>query len=225
MHGEVRLVADVAKSFAELSAHELARSPQRPFRLGCSGGGSGVACTSALAARDDVDFSALSVYFADERCVAPDSPDLNANALRAAFGPRLAELAAFHPMSCETGPEDYEQLLSEVGPLDLLQLGMGPDGHTASLFPNSPALNASPQRLVVVNHDQSGKNRFERLTLTYGAIAQASLVVFAVIGEDKADALGRLARGEDLPAGRVEARRLIWLVDRRLAGVLDGALS
>jgi 6-phosphogluconolactonase len=101
-----------------------------------------------------------------------------------------------------------------TGPgIDLIHLGLGPDGHTASLFPNAPTLDADPGVLVLATEDPNGRNPHPRLTLTLPAINSARLAVFTVAGASKAEAVGRLSRGEDLPAARVHAGRTVWLVD------------
>jgi 6-phosphogluconolactonase/glucosamine-6-phosphate isomerase/deaminase len=98
-----------------------------------------------------------------------------------------------------------------------VHLGLGPDGHTASLFPGSAALSAPDDRLVVTNVDPVGNNRLTRLTLTYAAIDASSCSVFTVAGAEKHDAYSRVVDGDDLPAARVTGRRVIWLVDRGAA--------
>jgi 6-phosphogluconolactonase/glucosamine-6-phosphate isomerase/deaminase len=98
-----------------------------------------------------------------------------------------------------------------------VHLGLGPDGHTASLFPGSTGLDADPGRLVVMNDDPTGRNPHERMTLTFSGIARARLVLFTVVGADKQEAMQRIADGEDLPAARVRADRVVWLVDREAA--------
>ena len=213
MPGEIRIVGDVPEEFAAITAQELAASSSQPFVLGCSGGASGKACYEALARRDDVDFSRIAALLADERCVDPTSPDANAASIRRAFGEHADELSAFQPMSCDEGPEAYATLIRAYGRFDLLQLGLGPDGHTASLFTGSPALDAPQDQLVARNEDPSGRNLHPRLTLTYPGIALARVVIVTVLGADKALAMSRIAAGDDLPAARIEAPRLIWLVD------------
>jgi len=228
VNGEIRVVDDVASSFAEIVAVELAatladRGPDSaPFRVACSGGSSGARCFSALARRDDLDWSAIECFFVDERCVDKDAPESNERSIREALGRRVDALAGFHPMSCADGPDAYERELRRAGGLDLVQLGFGPDGHTASLFPGSEALDAPQDRYVVTNADPSGLNPFTRLTLTYSAIASARLVVVAVSGEEKRGALADVVSGTDLPAARVRAHRVIWLCDREAAGGLLG---
>jgi 6-phosphogluconolactonase len=224
MRGEIRIAADVAGQFAALTAELIDASTSSPFVLGCSGGASGKACYEALARRDDVAFSRIAALFVDERCVDPGSPDANAGSIRQAFGAHASELAAFHPMSCEDGPEAYAALLRGYGRIDLLQLGLGPDGHTASLFPNSSALDAPADELVATNVDPSGRNEHPRLTLTYPGIALAGVVVVTVIGADKVDAVSRVATGDDLPAARLDAPRLIWLIDAAAAAGLPAGL-
>lgn len=222
--GEVRVEEDVPGAFARLVVEEAAKTladPDRavtPFRLGCSGGASGEHCFARLAAHDELDWSRIECFLADERCVEPDDPASNQRALRSVLAKRLGSLAGFHPMSCAEGPEPYERVLRSAGSLDLLQLGFGPDGHTASLFPSSAALDAPSDRLVARNSDPSGRNPFERLTLTYAGIALARLVVLVVMGEEKREAFERAARGEPLPAARVRAGRVVWLVEPAAAG-------
>ena len=96
-----------------------------------------------------------------------------------------------------------------------MHLGLGPDGHTASLFPGSPALEER-ERLVVATGDDLHPH--PRLTLTFPAIAQSRLAVFTVAGEGKREALQRVKAGDDLPAARISAERVIWLVDEAANG-------
>jgi 6-phosphogluconolactonase len=141
--------------------------------------------------------------------------------LRAQDGPHL------HHVRGDLSPEDAAWLygcdvvraMGERPVFDLILLGMGPDGHTASLFPGSAALDADPGRLVVMNEDPKGNNPHRRMTLTYSGIARARLAVVTVAGESKREAFAAVRRGDpDLPATRIKADRLIWLVDRAAAG-------
>ncbi len=226
MIGDVHVVEDVAAAFAELAARELrATAPRRRFRLGCSGGASGVDCFARLAAEPGICWGSVECYFADERCVDPTSPDSNARAIAAALGRVRDELAGFHPMSCATGPAAYGAEVAAAGGFDLLQLGMGPDGHTASLFPGADGRDALPGTLVIANADPSGRNPHPRLSLTFEAIGRARLVVVAVMGADKSPALRRVAAGEDLPAAHISAERVVWLVDDQAAGGLTSKVA
>jgi 6-phosphogluconolactonase/glucosamine-6-phosphate isomerase/deaminase len=131
---------------------------------------------------------------------------------------RVGGVGSFRPMSCEEGPEAYERLIDPVDTFDVVHLGLGPDGHTASLFPRSSALEAPPGRLVVLSVDPNDLNAHERMTLTLEALARAQLVVFTVSGESKREAFAAVSSGADLPASRVRARQILWLVDREASG-------
>lgn len=214
MHGEVRLVDDVGVAFAQLVAHEA------PASIALSGGGTARHAYEVLArtpmpwAWDTVD-----VYFGDERWVPVDDPESNERlareALLDAVKPRAVHSMRGTAATPEAGADEYDALLRDHGPLGLVHLGLGPDGHTASLFPGSPAL-AVRDRLVVSTGDELHPH--PRLTVTYPALDQATLAVFTVAGADKQAAFARVQAGDDLPAARVAAARQIWLVDRAAAG-------
>jgi 6-phosphogluconolactonase/glucosamine-6-phosphate isomerase/deaminase len=123
-------------------------------------------------------------------------------------------------MRCAEGPDPYQLRLGDLGRIDLVHLGMGADGHTASLFPHSTALDADPGRLVAMNDDPLGNNPHQRMTLTFGGIARAALAIVTVTGEEKAPALAAIARGEDLPASRIASEQVMWLVDEAAASQL-----
>jgi 6-phosphogluconolactonase/glucosamine-6-phosphate isomerase/deaminase len=120
-------------------------------------------------------------------------------------------------MNCEDGPDAYQLRLGEIGKLDVIHLVLGSDGHTASLFPDSPALGADPGQLVAGNEDPSGRNPYRRLTLTFSGLARSRLVLFTVAGEQKRAVLQAVIDGADLPAARVTADEVIWLVDAEAA--------
>jgi 6-phosphogluconolactonase len=123
------------------------------------------------------------------------------------------------PAEAATAYQHEVEVLPDFG---LVHLGLGPDGHTASLFPRSPALECDdPGLQVVANRDPIGHNPYDRITLTFGGIARARLVVFTVAGASKHEALARIVAGEDVPAGRVTAPEVRWLVDDEAAGSLD----
>jgi len=211
VNGTVRLVGSVPEAFATLAAGAITAAP-RGCTLFLSGGGTAVECYEALAARRGVDWSAVDVFLGDERCVPPDDPDSNhrmvVGTLLDAVGPVRSDPAAA-----------YQALIAPLPDLGLVHLGLGPDGHTASLFPGSDALDdTDPSHLVVANRDPNGVNRHDRLTLTYAAISRARQVVFTVSGASKRDALARIAAGEDLPAARVAGPDVLWLVDAAALG-------
>jgi 6-phosphogluconolactonase len=208
--GELRVVEDVPTHFADLV---VTNAPQS---IALSGGELAQQCYEHLAARP-FDWSEIDVFFGDERFVPRDDPDSNEGMARRvlldAVHPR-----AIHPMyqpgTIEQAADAYDALIRERPPIEFLHLGIGPDGHTASLFPNSPVLDVR-DRCVVPSEDAGHPH--PRLTFTYPAIARSPLVVLTASGPDKHDALARIARGEDLPAARIEAPHMLWLVDEAAA--------
>ncbi|MDQ6927356.1 MAG: 6-phosphogluconolactonase [Actinomycetota bacterium] len=219
--GELILVEDVATEFAERVIEGFHNRPEESFSVALSGGTTARRCYERLAAdgADQIDWWQVDVYWGDERCVPPDDPDSNELMGRQALLERVGAANAVYPMRCEDGPDPYQQRIAATGRLDLVHLGLGPDGHTASLFPGSPALDADPGRLVVLNDDPGGRNPHQRMTLTLSGIARARVVIFTVEGEEKREAFQGVAAGDPkYPASRVTADRIIWLVDPAAAG-------
>ena len=209
--GELRVVGDVAEAFADLVV-EVA-----PASLALSGGDTARRSYEELAGRA-LEWSGAEVFFGDERFVPAGHPDSNEGMARRALLDRVRPKVV-HPMY-RPGPvgaaaDAYDELVRAAPPIELVHLGLGPDGHTASLFPRSPALDER-ERLVVATGDDAHPH--PRLTLTLPGIARSPLVVFTVEGETKRDALDRLGAGADLPAARVRADTVVWLVDAAAAG-------
>ena len=219
MNGELLVVDDVAGSFAEWVVDAFETRPGEEFSLALSGGETARRCYERLAeeAVDRIDWWLVHVYWGDERCVPPGDPASNERLGREALLEKVGAAHSVHPMRCDDGPDPYQLRVGELGRFDLIHLGLGPDGHTASLFPESPALKADPGRLVVMNEDPTGNNPHRRMTLTLSGIARARLALFTVSGAEKQQAMQRVADGEDLPAARVRADRVVWLVDREAA--------
>jgi 6-phosphogluconolactonase len=215
VNGELLVVDDVATAFAERVVHAFHGRVDEEFSLAVSGGETARLCYEKLAVvgAEMIDWWLVNVLWTDERCVPSDHPDSNQRLVRQALLEKVGAANAVYPMRCEEGPEPYQLRLGEMGRIDVVHLGMGPDGHTASLFPNSPALNADPGVLVTLNEDPSGRNPYRRMTLTYSGIARGRLVIFTVAGESKREAMQAVADGADLPAARVTADRIVWLVD------------
>jgi 6-phosphogluconolactonase len=206
MHGDFEYVEDVATAFADLVVRE------QPSTLALSGGGTARRCYEALAARSGVEWPSVRILFGDERLVPVDDPDSNEGMAREELLSHV-DVGVVHSMATSTA-EGYEALLRTLGSIDLVHLGVGPDGHTASLFPGSPALEVT-DRLVVASGDDLHPH--PRFTLTFAGIALARHAVFTVEGDDKRDVWLRLLAGDDLPAARVTAGRVTWLVDRSLS--------
>lgn len=205
--GDVRVVDDVPRAFAALVVKLAPRS------IALSGGNTARQCYELLADAD-VDWSRVDVFFGDERWVSTDDPDSNEHLARTAFLDKVMPKAV-HSMRgagyiVEAAADNYDRLVRGFGPIDIVHLGLGPDGHTASLFPGSPALEEQ-ERYVVPNGDD--QHPHPRLTFTYPKLASSRLAVFTVVGEEKRDAMTRIRAGDDLPAARVRAEDVLWLVD------------
>ncbi|HVC70546.1 MAG TPA: 6-phosphogluconolactonase [Acidimicrobiales bacterium] len=218
--GTVRIVDDIAAAFADVVIDSFAARLEAGFTLVLSGGPTARLCYERLADQGAalIDWRVVDVLMGDERCVDADDPDANQRLVRQALLDRVGDLATFHPMSCDA-VDDYDRLLAWIPALDLVHLGLGPDGHTASLFPDSTGLDAPAGRMAVLNTDPSGGNPHRRMTVTLGAIRRARRVVFTVAGESKRAIWSQVSSDADVPATRVRAGEVLWLVDRAAAGV------
>lgn len=214
-----RVVEDVAEAFADTVLDAFATRPGQRFTMALSGGPTARRCYERLAdaGAASIDWALVDVLMGDERCVAPDDPDANQRLVREALLDRVAPVGSFNPMSCEN-VVGYQALLERVQSLDLVHLGLGPDGHTASLFAGSEALEAAPGVLATTSWDPDERNPHRRMTMTLEAISRARLVVFTISGESKRDAYEALRTGKDIPASRVRAGEILWLVDPAAAG-------
>lgn len=180
-----------------------------------------------LVASSALDPSRLELWWGDERFLPTDDPDRNA-------GPTLALLARHfqldpartHPMPSADGTVDaaasaatYDKELGDTH-FDLCLLGMGPDGHVASIFPNHPS--GEPTTQAVIGVSDAPKPPPERISLTIGRLNESDEVWFLVAGAEKSNALARSLAGDtSLPAARVAGRhRTLWLVDRAAASEL-----
>jgi 6-phosphogluconolactonase len=221
LHGELVVVDDVPGEFAERVIEAFHGRPHEGFSLAVSGGETARRCYERLAddAGSQIDWWKVDVYWGDERCVPSDSADSNYRLVREALLERVGAVNANFPMFCEEGADPYQLRLGELGRLDVVHLGLGADGHTASLFPGSEALDADPGRLVVMNDDPSGRNPHPRMTLTFAGIARARLAIITVAGEEKRAAMARVqADDPTCPATRIRADRVLWIVDPAAAG-------
>lgn len=232
----------LARAVAELVAEVAVRSVARDGRfLWCLAGGSTPRPAYERLATDDlarrIDWDRTHVFFGDERCVPPDHDDSNYRmAAEALLGQVPLPPEQVHRIAGEREPEqaarDYERMLETLlgraadgSPrlgFDLLLLGMGSDGHTASLFPGS---EDEPARWVSPRRASSGS---WRVTLTPLVLDAAREVRFVVSGPGKAGALAEVLAGprrpRELPAQRIEARGEVrWMVDRQAAQELPPA--
>lgn len=208
--------AEPAQSLANDLAGAIA--PDRDCFIAVSGGATPRKLFRILGAdfARRVPWHRVHVFQVDERCVPPDDEQSNWKMLNDELLSRLPAIRA-HRIEAERprAAEDYEALIRELVPagtsgiprLDFVLLGMGVDGHTASLFPGTKALDER-DRLMVLN-DVPQLNT-QRVTMTYPLIEAAARRWFLVIGADKAEAFARVKRGE-LPAGKLKDAR--WYLD------------
>lgn len=204
------------------------------FTVALSGGKTPRGMLETLAAQR-LDWSAVHLFWSDERCVPPDDAASNFGMAREALLARVdVPPANIHRMRGELPPADgatdYEaQLRTFFGgapAFDLIYLGLGPDGHTASLFPGTAALDIA-DRACVANRVDGPVASPWRLTLTYPAINAGRSVTFLVEGSEKASILAAVLRGKQdvrrYPAQGIAPVRgdLLWLADEAAAGGLD----
>ena len=210
----MRVVPHVPSAFAQLVAAES------PGSIALSGGGTARACYQLFATAANVDWSGVDVFFGDERWVPVHDPDSNEGMARLAFLDELdpSWVHSLHDAgtTIDEAAANYDALLRDYGAIDLIHLGLGSDAHTASLFPGSPALDEREALVVATPSDATHPH--DRLRFTFPAIARSRTVVVTVAGEGKREAFARVRAGDDVPAARVEADRIIWLVDPAAAG-------
>jgi 6-phosphogluconolactonase len=230
---------DVAREAADrivrLAEESVALSGR--FTIAVSGGSTPKRLYELLAGdlyRSRIDWTKTEVFFVDERCVPPDHPDSN---YRMVSETLLGEVPIpgdnVDPIRCQENPEqgakEYGLLLKEKfgdhGGLDLIVLGMGEDGHTASLFPGTAALNETKHRAIAnyVEHSTTGKSW--RVTMTAPFINRAQNVIILVTGANKAQRVSEVLEGprnpQRLPVQLVapSSGRLTWLLDAAAAGM------
>jgi 6-phosphogluconolactonase len=227
----------VAEATADrfVSAADAAIGDHGVFRVALSGGSTPKAVYPRIAgtARSDaVDWSRVEFFWGDDRAVPPDDPESNFGVAYEMLIARLPGVRSdrVHRMQADAPDLDGAALAYEAElrlafeaagaappAFDLIWLGMGPDGHTASLFPGSTAL-AERERWVVGTWAPAP--RAWRMTLTYPVLNAGRDVIFVATGADKAESLGRiLAGGSGLPAEDVRAASVEWIVDAAAAPV------
>jgi 6-phosphogluconolactonase len=233
---QVISVADAAAMAAAAAERLLARISENPGRVAiCLTGGSGPQKLYQLLSTDDwrrrIPWPRVHWFIGDERFVPVDDPLNNMGVARATFLDRCAPASNIHPIPTSTAdPADpdrgatlYEQelrsfygadALEPARPLfDLVLMGVGPDGHTASLFPDDPALDEA-SRWVVGVPKANVEPFVPRVTLTLPTLASCREMLFEVAGSGKRAILTRLLAGENLPANRAHSTgETVFLVD------------
>jgi 6-phosphogluconolactonase len=233
-----RMVSRTAQDVADTVANWIAAQARHAvddhgsFSIALSGGSTPRLLNEMLAGRewrDRIDWSAWDVYFADERACPPDDPASNyALAETTLLSQVPVDPGRVHRMPAERDDLDaaaaeYSDLLARSLPasaegaprLDLVLLGLGENGHTASLFPGTPALDVTDRWATRGLADYAP---FDRITLTYPTINAAAAVGFMVTGAGKHEALAATARGE-VPASRIRPAdgMLVWFLDAAAA--------
>ena len=241
-NGEMVVVEDVASAWRHIVASALSSYSRddgsrddsyqkRPFTLALSGGPTARKCYEALAdilfpssspstpsaaaaapPFNNISWNNVNILVGDERCVPIDDPDSNSGMIKEVLVTKIHGLGAFYPMDCEAGPSAYSDIVSRYMPLDLVHLGMGADGHSASLFPGSAALNERSS-LVAYSRDPQQLNAHDRMTFLLPVINSSKQVIFTVSGSEKLEAMAKVMQGSDVPALRVCAANVLWIVD------------
>ena len=233
VHPDVDAVA-AATADRLIAAGQNAMRRRGRFTVALSGGSTPLAVCPLLVVPPRVrrlDWSRVEFLFGDERSVPPDHPDSNYRLAREAlldYLPRL-RMEQVHRMHAEepdldTAARRYEDVLrarvagrpGRAPAIDLIWLGMGADGHTASLFPGSAGLGERRRWVVGI---WAPSIEAWRMTLTYPVLNAGREVMFVVTGAEKAAAVRAIRSGQsDLPAGRVRARRTRWILDAAAGG-------
>ena len=208
-------VVETPEEVAAAGAAAIAQALQVGSRTLVLAGGTTPGRCYQLLADLEVEWARVAVLFGDERCVPPDHPDSNYRMARETLLDRVAP-ATVHRMPAELGPEEgaaeYSRIVETLLPLDVVILGIGEDGHTASLFPGHPVLKAKG---LVAGVRNSPKPPPERVTLTLAVLQGARQVIILATGAGKANAVAMAKRGE-VPSGMIAGAR--WLIDRAAAG-------
>jgi len=212
------LAAAVASRIAALAGQGI--MARGAFHWALAGGATPRRCYQLLR-RMDIDWRHVYIWFGDERCLPVGDAERNdgmADAVLLRHVP--VPSAQVHSIPAELGPEqaaaNYAKLLRQAPPLDLALLGMGEDGHTASLFPGNPALE---DKRLAVPVFAAPKPPCERVSMGYSVLNGAARRIVMVAGAGKSDAFMRIGRGERLPAARLSESE--WYVD---AGTVRNAV-
>jgi 6-phosphogluconolactonase len=211
-------VAVAGANFISARAAE-AIAERGQFTLALSGGSTPWVMLGKLAAYD-LPWDRVKIFQVDERVAADGDPERNLVHIQNDFAGRIAlpaeNLFAMPVVSddLEQAASRYQETMSEVAGnppvLDVIHLGLGGDGHTASLVPGDPVLNES-ERDVAITDTYSGRRR---MTMTYSIINRARQLLWLITGDGKADMLSRLIQGDtDIPAGRVSQQQATVVAD------------
>jgi 6-phosphogluconolactonase len=230
MNIEILTDADaVARKAAEIIAAEArtAVKARGRFIVAVSGGHTPWQMLRALA-NEDVPWEGVSVVQVDERVAPAGDPDRNLTHLYESLvehAPLRREQIYAMPVEApdlESAAERYAETLKKIAGsppvLDLAHLGLGPDGHTASLVPGDPVLNVTDRDVALTGVYQGRR----RMTLTYPILNRARRILWLVTGKDKVSALARLREGDrSIPAGRIRQDQALVLADSAAAPIAE----
>jgi 6-phosphogluconolactonase len=222
------IVVDDADAVADAVAQRLARAAASGGNVALTGGKTPEQAYERAAGLAP-DWSRVEVWWGDERCVPPDDANSNFGMAKRALLDRLQRPPrTVHRIEGERGKDDaandYQEELGATA-LDLLLLGIGPDGHVASLFPGKPSLDETDRR--VIGAEPGLEPWVDRVTLTLPTLRAASEILFVVAGEAKADAVRRAFAEEPSPQTpaslvRADTGRTTAIVDRAAAAAIEG---
>jgi len=218
---DLEVVADekaAARRAAELiaKAGAAAVADHGTFAFAMSGGRSPWAMLAILGDLEEMPWRETELFQVDERLASPGSEDRNLTHM--VLGLSMDHQSALRPMpvtnrDLDGAAHEYDTSLPER--LDLVHLGLGPDGHTASLVPGDPVLEVTDRRVAMTTNDYQGHRR---MTLTYPALAEARQILFLVTGEEKRTPLQQLiAADPSIPAGRVRNDAVTIVADQAAA--------
>jgi 6-phosphogluconolactonase len=199
-----------ARRAAELIAADgaAAAAERGKFAFAMSGGRSPWAMLAILGELEEMPWQETELFQVDERIAAPGSEDRNLTHM--VLGLSMDHQTALRPM-----PVTQRDLDAAAREYDLVHLGLGPDGHTASLVPGDPVLEVSDRRVAITGGEYQGHRR---MTLTYPAIDAARRILWLVTGAEKREPLRKLLAGdESIPAGRVRNDSMIVVADEAAA--------
>jgi 6-phosphogluconolactonase len=220
---DITVVADAAEA-AELVAERLVEQARAGGSIVLTGG-STPRRAYELAAGLEPDWSRVELWWGDERCVPPGDARSNYGLAKKALLDRLeSEPGAVHRIQGELGRDEgvaeYRHELEGVGTFDLVLLGLGPDGHVASLFPNFPTLDVTGRD--VVGSEAGHEPYVDRISMTLPRLCKTTELLFLVAGEDKADAVSRALAGKP---SRATPGSLVRAADGTTRAILDRAAA
>jgi 6-phosphogluconolactonase len=216
------VVAVDAEAAAREVAERLAAAARAGGNVVITGGGTARRAYE-LAAELEQDWSAVELWWSDERCVPPDHESSNYGMVKAALLDRVTVGAAHRirgELGREQGAEEYERELGPLAGFDLTLLGLGPDGHVASLFPEQPTLEETERR--VIGSEAKLEPYVDRITLTLPMLRTTRELIFLATGESKADAARRAFAGEP---SKATPGSLVRAAGGRTTAVLDVAAA